>query len=78
LSARKQRRALQQWNDTTRGLAYDAARAPAIQIVSGGNLGVQAYDIGVVLGEGEVVWQRAPTRFQTLGDLGWVDRGTVD
>jgi hypothetical protein len=78
LSARKQRRALQEWHDTTRAIAHDAARALAIQIASGQDVGIQVYDIGFVLEEGEVVWHRAPTRFQTMGELGWVDRGTVE
>jgi hypothetical protein len=78
VSARKQRRELAAWTATTRALAHEQARALALQIASEKDTGAKAYDIGVVLNEGEIVWHRAPARFRTIADGVWYERGTID
>jgi hypothetical protein len=78
VSARKQRRELAAWNSSTRIAAYDHARGLALQIASGADHGTAAYDVGVVLNDGERVWGRAPARFQSFSESGWIERGTPD
>lgn len=80
MSARKQRRQLAQREAATRAQAHDNARALVLQIVSGKPTGIKAYDIGVVLKPGEILYQRAPARFQPIAKDGgaWLERGVVD
>lgn len=80
MSARKQRRQLAQWEAATRAQAHDNARALVLQIVSGKPTGIKAYDIGVVLKPGEILYQRASARFQPISKDGtaWLERGVVD
>lgn len=80
MSDRKRRRQLAQWEAATRAHACESARNLTLQIVSGKPTGIKAYDIGVVLKPGEIVYQRAPARFQPIARnrIEWVDRDVVD
>jgi hypothetical protein len=78
VSARKRRRELAARNSSTRAAAHEHARRVALQIASGAGRGPAAYDVGVVLHEGERVLGRAPARFQTFADGSWIERGTPE
>jgi hypothetical protein len=78
VSARKQRRELAAWSNSTRAAAHEHARGLALQIATGAHHGTAAYDVGVVLNEGERVLGRAPARFQTFDGASWIERGTAE
>jgi hypothetical protein len=53
-------------------------RSRPADLAAGANNGTAAYDVGVVLNDGERVWGRAPARFQTCSESGWIERGTPE
>lgn len=71
MTKRKQRRALAAWATQTRVTSRDNARALALTIVDGRAPGMQAYDLGIVLGDGETAWQRAPADYWWRGEQSW-------
>lgn len=71
MTKRKQRRALAAWSAQTRQASSAAARVLALTIVEGRSFGVHAYDLGIVLGDGEIAWQRAPADYWWRGEQSW-------
>ncbi len=76
MTKRKQRRALAAWAAQTRATSYYAARALALTIVDGRSLGIHAYDLGIVLNDGETAWQRVPADYWWRGERTWVEQHT--
>jgi hypothetical protein len=74
VSRRKQKKAMAAWTQQARETSPDAARALVLSIVRGESPGFQAYDLGIVLNDGETVWQRAPAHYQYRGERSWVEQ----
>lgn len=72
MNRRKQRRAIAAWTVQVRRISHDAARELALQTVSGERAGLQAYDLGIVLNDGETAWQRAPADYWYRSDRSWM------
>ncbi|WAX55111.1 hypothetical protein M6B22_11120 [Jatrophihabitans cynanchi] len=75
-SKRKRLGQYRAWCDHTRALAYDNARALAVAIVGADQPALRIYDFGIVLGEGEVVWQRTPADYWWRGQQTWTEQRT--
>lgn len=75
-SKRKRLEQCRAWCDQTRAVAYDNARALALAIVGGYQPTVPLYDLGIVLGPGEVVWQRTPADYWWRGEQSWSEQRT--
>jgi hypothetical protein len=71
MSGRKQRRALAAWVNQARETSRHAARELALTIVGGQPSAMQAYDLGIVLGDRETAWQRAPADYWWRGERTW-------
>lgn len=71
MSSRKQKRAIAAWTKHARATSLQAARDLALVIVYGQSPGVQAYDLGIVLNQGETAWQRAPAYYTYRADQHW-------
>lgn len=71
MTKRRQRRALATWAAQTREISSAAARTLALAIVEGRSPGLQAYDLGIVLGDDETAWQRAPADYWWRGEQRW-------
>jgi len=72
VSRRKQRRALAAWVNQIRERSRHAARELALTIVGGQPSATQAYDLGIVLNDGETAWQRAPADYWYRGERSWM------
>jgi hypothetical protein len=72
MTRRRQRRALAAWESRTRAISGQAARTLALTIVEGRAHGMQAYDLGIVLGDDETAWQRAPAYYSWRGERSWL------
>ena len=83
MSARKERkareahqRALAAWADQTRAEATSHACELALIIATGGEHAANAYHIGAVLDDGEIVWGRGASQFRSSAkDEPWLERG---
>lgn len=67
LTKRQNRR----WEAAVRVRAHQNARALAVAIVAGAAWQPPAYDLGIVLEPGEVVWHRCPARYRWRGIESW-------
>jgi hypothetical protein len=72
VSRRKQRRAIAAWAYQAREASRHAARELALTIVRGQSSAMQAYDLGIVLNNGESAWQRVPADYWYRGELSWM------
>ncbi len=72
MSRRKQRRAMAAWASHARETSRHAARELALTIVRGQPSAMQAYDLGIVLNDGETAWQRAPADYWYRGERSWM------
>jgi hypothetical protein len=72
VSKRKQRRAMAAWAAQARETSRHAARDLALTIVRGQPSTMQAYDLGIVLNDGETAWQRAPADYWYRSECSWM------
>jgi hypothetical protein len=72
MTKRNQRRAIAVWAAHARETSRNAARALALTIVDGHSPGMQAYDLGIVLNDGETAWQRVPADYRWRGEQSWI------
>lgn len=72
MTRRKQRRAIAAWAAHARETSRHAARELALTIVDGRSAGMQAYDLGIVLNDGETAWHRAPADYWYRGEQSWL------
>jgi len=74
---RKRIKQYRAWCDQTRVAAYDDARMLALAIAGSCHLpAISTYDLGIVLGVGEVVWQRTPAAYWWRGEQRWTEQRT--
>jgi hypothetical protein len=62
------------WASHVRETSRHAARELALTIVRGQSSGMQAYDLGIVLNDGETAWHRAPADYWYRGERSWMVR----
>ena len=72
MSRRRQRRAIAAWADQARETSRHAARELAVTIVRRQPSAMQAYDLGIVINDGETAWQRAPADYRWRGENTWM------
>src|SRR4051812_46792878 len=72
MTSRKQRRAMAAWASHARETSCHAARQLALAIVHDFSPDVPTYDLGIVLGDDETAWQRAPADYSWRGEHSWV------
>jgi hypothetical protein len=60
------------WAAQTRHTSRDAARALALTIVHQHSPVLHTFDLGIVLGDGETAWQRAPADYWWRGERSWM------
>jgi hypothetical protein len=63
MSKRRDRKAMDRWEESTRRWAVEAARDLAIAVYQGEPFPAPPYRIGVVLGQQESAWVECPARF---------------
>lgn len=73
---RKRIKQYRAWCDQTRTVAYYNARMLALAIASGYEPKVPVYDLGIVLGADEVVWQRTQADYWWRGQQTWIEQRT--
>ncbi|HZC53367.1 MAG TPA: hypothetical protein VE441_12830 [Mycobacterium sp.] len=72
MSRRTQRRAMAAWAAHIRETSRYAARELALTIVDGRSPGMQAYDLGIVLNDGETAWQQVPADYWYRSERSWI------
>jgi len=60
------------WASRARETSRHAARDLALTIVRGQPSAMQAYDLGIVLGDGETAWQRAHADYRHRSEHSWM------
>jgi len=60
------------WANQARETGRHAARELALTIVRGRSSAMQAYDLGIVLNDGETAWQRAPADYWYRSERSWM------
>lgn len=75
-SKRKRMKQYRAWCDEARTLAYENARTLALTITGGHQPAVPIYDLGIVLGADETVWQRAAACYWWRGEQTWTEQRT--